>query len=79
MNLAELFTNTSVTSSINSFINFPIPSVVYNLKKPIQSTIFNFNKVTSEVNIYEFLSNPNYFICNFVIIHHMLAKIMVIL
>ena len=30
-----------VTSLINSSINFPTPAVVYNLPKPIPSTIFD--------------------------------------
>lgn len=54
----------NVTSSINISINFSTPAFVYNLPKPIRSAIFNFNKVTSEINIGEFLSGPSYFPCN---------------
>ena len=64
MNIPPIFNNTDFTSSINSTIKFSTPTVVYDLPKPIRSTIFSFNKVTSGVNIIEFLSDPNYLLCN---------------
>lgn len=36
------------------------PTFVYNLPNTIRSTVFNFNKVTSEVNIGEFLAGPSF-------------------
>ena len=45
-------------------INFTPPTLIYNVTKPIRSTIFNFNNVISEVNIDDSFSDPNYFPCN---------------
>lgn len=63
-NNTSLFNNTNVTSSNTIFTNFPTTTVVYNLPKLIRSTIFNFNRVTLQVNIDEFLSAPDHFLCN---------------
>ena len=51
-NFLKLLKNPKITIfHINISIKLPLPNVVHSLNKPTQSTIFNFNKVTSEVNI----------------------------
>ena len=49
---------------IDNYINFSLRTVLYNLPKTIQLTVFNSNKVSYEVNIIDFLFDPNYFSCN---------------
>ena len=53
-----------IRSAVNSSKNFPPQTVVCKLSKFIRSTIFNFNKVTSKINIDGLLPDPNYFPCN---------------
>ena len=56
-----MISNIVVTSSINRSLIFSPLAVAYDLPKPVRPTSFNFNKLTSEVNIDDFLSDSNYF------------------
>ena len=61
INLQSINNNTDVTSSVYISINFPTSAIVENLTLSIWPTNFNFNRVTSEVNIDEYFSDLNYF------------------
>ena len=46
-------------------LNFPATTVPYKLPKFTQFIISKFKKLTSKVNVNKYLSDPNYFQCNF--------------
>ena len=40
-----------ISSIPNYFINSETPTICYKYNKPIKSTIFNFNKIVTDINI----------------------------
>ena len=62
IDLHSIFKEYSVISSIqNYFNNSETPIICYKCNKPIRSSIFNFNKIVSE--IYRFSSNIDFTKC----------------
>ena len=54
IDLHSIFMDRSVTSSIHSYFkNSEPPIICYIDNKPIRNTIFNFNKLVSDLNIHD--------------------------
>ena len=67
IDLPSIFKDRSVTSSIPSYFqNSEPPIICYKYNKPIRNTVFNFNKLVSDLDIHantpEIVKAPNLFI-----------------
>ena len=52
IDLNSIFKDNIVISSIpNYFNNSEVPIICYKYNKPIRSTIFNFNKIVTDINM----------------------------
>ena len=53
IDLPSIFKDRSVTSSIPTYFqNSEPPIICYKFKKPIRNTVFNFNKLVSDLDIH---------------------------
>ena len=76
IDLPRMFYDPVIRSNILSNTNnFEVPTVFYNLEKPIHSRIFNFNKFVFKLDVDRFLQDKNILPWNdvdseFIIQHH---------
>ena len=64
-NLARIFKFPKVVQAILSVAKtFHIPNLVYTLKEPEESKIFNFNKFSTSLHVKSFLSDPSILPCS---------------
>ena len=56
MNLSSIFKNKSVISSIPTYFeNKKSPIICYKYNKPIRSTVLNYNKLVTELDIKNYI------------------------
>ena len=65
INLSRIFKSPQVYQAIPSCAkSFDRPSVVYSLKEPIGTKIFNFNRFSTSFDVKSFIKNPNALPCS---------------
>ena len=65
INLARILKSSKVTQTIPSCVkNFQKPTIIFNLKEPVGSKIFNFNKFSSSFDVKSFVKDPNTLPCS---------------